>query len=243
MTILVAGLCALAAWLAVPPTPTARLRALCAEGVRRPGRPRAVPPWLAALAAGVGTAVLAGPVAGMLVGLGAFALLPRVAARLQSDAVAGRHRALQRQLPDAVDLLAATLAAGAPIASAIRAVGEAQVEPLHAELGRVAAALELGAPAAEAWRAADAVDGLAEVAGAFRRSAQSGAPLSELLSGLAADLRLRRRTAVEVAAREAGVRAFAPLAACFLPAFVLVAGVPTVVAMAASTGLLTSLSP
>ena len=68
------------------------------------------------------------------------------------------------------------------------------------------------------------------------RSAASGAPLAGVLARVAEDLRRDRQQVVEVAARAAGVRAVAPLGACFLPAFVLVGVVPVVVSLA--TGLL-----
>ena len=64
------------------------------------------------------------------------------------------------------------------------------------------------------------------------RSAQSGAPLSTVLARIAQDMRRDRHAAVEVAARSAGVRAVAPLAACFLPAFLLVGVVPVVASLA-----------
>jgi len=62
----------------------------------------------------------------------------------------------------------------------------------------------------------------------MQRSAESGAPLAEGLSRLAEDRRRERRTQTQVRARNVGVKAAGPLAACFLPAFMLVGVVPTV---------------
>jgi hypothetical protein len=61
------------------------------------------------------------------------------------------------------------------------------------------------------------------------RSLDTGAPMADGLRLLASDLRRAHRAAVERKARGVGVRAAAPLGLCFLPAFVLVGIVPTVV--------------
>ena len=63
---------------------------------------------------------------------------------------------------------------------------------------------------------------------------ETGAPLSSVLARIAEDMRRDRQVAVEVAARSAGVKAVAPLAACFLPAFLLLGVVPVVAALASS---------
>jgi hypothetical protein len=44
-------------------------------------------------------------------------------------------------------------------------------------------------------------------------------------------VRRRHRREVEVAARSAGIRAVGPLAACFLPAFLLVGTMPVIASM------------
>jgi pilus assembly protein TadC len=61
------------------------------------------------------------------------------------------------------------------------------------------------------------------------RSLDTGAPAAEALTRLADDLRRERRTLADQAARSVGVRAAAPLGLCFLPAFVLVGIVPSIV--------------
>ena len=65
------------------------------------------------------------------------------------------------------------------------------------------------------------------------RSADSGAALATLLPRVAADLRERRRSTVEIAVRGVGVRLTAPLGLAFLPAFVLLGVVPVVAALGA----------
>jgi pilus assembly protein TadC len=140
---------------------------------------------------------------------------------------------LARQAPVVVDLLAATLASGSAMRPALAAVCAAVDQPAQGVLRPVAAALDLGADASTAWEPLARDPVLGPVAAAVIRSARTGAPLSAMLSRVAGDLRRERRTVVEVAARTAGIRAVLPLAACFLPAFVLLGVVPIVAALAA----------
>ncbi len=241
MIALAAMLAGLAAWLLTPPAADARVRRLFPG----PERSNALSPQarfrLAGAALGIGVTVLVGQPMGVVLGIAAAVGAPLVMARIATRADVAEQAAMERQVPDAVDLLAATLASGAPIGIAIRAVSDAQPRPLKERLAKVAAALELGADPDQAWQAVRDEPTLRELAAAFTRSGRTGAPLSSLLTSLGTDLRARRRTALEIASREAGVRAFVPLACCFLPSFVLLAGVPTVVTMAAGTGLLDSL--
>jgi hypothetical protein len=69
---------------------------------------------------------------------------------------------------------------------------------------------------------------------AVSRASATGAPLAAAMRELAADERERARWAATEQARVAGVRAVGPLAACFLPAFVLVGVVPVVAGVAGS---------
>ena len=143
-----------------------------------------------------------------------------------------RREAMERQAAAAADLLAACLASGAPLATAVAAVGRALGDPIAEPLGTLVASLHLGADPHDAWRGLEAQPGLATLSRAVVRSLASGAPLTRTLPGIAEDLRRRSRSQVEAAARAAGVRAVAPLAACFLPAFLLVGVVPIVASLA-----------
>ena len=66
------------------------------------------------------------------------------------------------------------------------------------------------------------------------RASTTGAPLAATVMAVADDERERARWDAEAAARRAGVRAVGPLAACFLPAFVLIGVVPVVAGVAAT---------
>jgi len=231
VTLLAALLVSAACWLAMPKPKHVRLRAVL-PGVERATTRQLPLADLAAISLGLGIAVLLASSWGMVLGLLAAVITRRLTSRLESREARDRRRQLQRQLPSVCDLLAATLASGAPLLSAVSAVAKASDPPAAQDLQRVVAALRLGASQASAWQEAALGPEFARVSAAFQRSAVSGAPIAEVLKSVAGDERRRRRTAVEVAARSAGVRAVAPLAACFLPAFVLLGIVPVVASMA-----------
>ncbi|MET9029924.1 type II secretion system F family protein [Nocardia sp. NPDC004168] len=138
-----------------------------------------------------------------------------------------------------LDLLAACLRAGLPMAGAARAVAQEAPEPLGEALRRAADLLALGADAATAWHqvardakgrpGADEIESLARMA---RRSARSGSSLAAAVMELAE----QRRAAVEdiaaAKAERAGVLIGGPLGLCFLPAFVCLGIVPVVIGLA-----------
>lgn len=234
--LLIALLSGLAMWVWLMPRDDSRIRAVFGvEKQSRPSSPILVP--LALVMFGIGMTILLGSALGILLGVAAAVAFPRAMRHVEGRAERARRERLSRQAPDAADLLAATLASGAPIRRALGVVAAAVDEPMGDVLATVASALDLGASIDEAWALGDPQGQLAEIANGFRRSARSGAPLADVLSGIAGDLRRRHRQSVEVQARVAGVRAIAPLAACFLPAFLLVGAVPIVASFA--TGLFT----
>jgi len=145
----------------------------------------------------------------------------------------GRHTPhILRLVAESTDLLSALLASGVDVTSSVQIVSTAVPEPASTTLAAVSAGLRLGAPPADAWGSWAEQSPWAPVAEAMARSARSGAPLADVLSDVADDLRLARTRDVQVAARAAGVRAVGPLAACFLPAYLLLGVVPVVASLA-----------
>lgn len=227
MIALAALLVALAVFTWIPPRPEPRLQRL--RRVEVGSRRSLTPAQLgvgAAILAGVGAIGVVGPLQGIVVGAIALVLIPRLMSRLESGDSRRQRQALERQLPDALDVLTSVLEAGAPPGDALAVVGEALGPPINAELLRVTRALSLGATAQQAWNSAHPT--MRPLAAAMCRSAESGAPLAFVLAGASRDARREHRVRVEVAARSAGVRAVAPLAACFLPAFFLMGVAPII---------------
>lgn len=163
-----------------------------------------------------------------------------------------RGERLLTDLPLALDLVAACLAAGATVPAALEATAEGIHGPLGAELRTTARALRLGAPAdratarlaaigrrppgALAWllrhatarRRVGRAHPAAAAAQALSRVESSGARLADALTSIAARARAQAHDEAIGAARRAGVAAVAPLGLCFLPAFLLLGVVPTV---------------
>lgn len=176
---------------------------------------------VAGLLSGHTAAALA--IAVLAVSLGAPVLRAARAERL-------RRAALLADLPRAAELLATCLEAGASPAAALAAVADAVGGPLAGRLRAVGAFLRSGTDLAD-WPAdpADPVDRLVR---AVARAGRTGAPLAESVRLLAAAETERARWDALERARRAGVQAVGPLAACFLPAFVLLGVVPMVVGVA-----------
>jgi Flp pilus assembly protein TadB len=119
--------------------------------------------------------------------------------------------------------------AGLAAEASLDAVASAVGGPLGEEFTGHSARVRLGADPVRDWRELQGQEQLAPLARAMARSLESGAVLVESLDRLAADLRRRRTTALQRRARSVGVRAAGPLGLCFLPAFMLVGVVPTVI--------------
>jgi pilus assembly protein TadC len=153
---------------------------------------------------------------------------------------AGRARdreLIARDLPIAAELLAACTAVGAPLDRSLAIVADALGGPLAIRLKAVLIKLELGADPAGVWRELAHDAELGGLARTVVRAIESGAPPADGLARLAADRRRDRRAVLQGRARAVGVRSAGPLAACFLPAFMLVGVVPIVVGVFGQLGL------
>ncbi|MGW6934923.1 type II secretion system F family protein [Lentzea sp. NPDC054927] len=123
------------------------------------------------------------------------------------------------------DLLAACLKAGLPVPTAIQAVA-------MKELSQVAELLRLGADPVTAWAPALDQPETAALARAARRTARSGAALARQAAELAERTRGEGTNEAEAKAQKAAVVVAAPLALCFLPAFLCLGVVPVVLGLA-----------
>lgn len=156
---------------------------------------------------------------------------------LEPRAVRLRRERLIADTPQALDLLGACLAAGMPVRLAGRAVVDAFEGPVGEDLGRVLALADLGVAEAQAWRLLTGHRQLGPAAADLSRCVESGTLTVEALGRHAEAARQSRRTALVVRARSVGVRSVLPLMACFIPAFLLLGVVPTVVsALVAALG-------
>lgn len=138
-----------------------------------------------------------------------------------------------RSLALTLDLAAAALRGGRPVADALMLAAPATDGPAAAELIRVASLLRLGADPGQAW--ADVLTGpLAPVAAVAVRSATSGVRLATAFERAAAEIRADCGRVAAARAQRAGVAALGPLVACFLPSFVCLGIVPVIIGIARS---------
>ena len=186
-------------------------------------------PWIAAAGSAVAVTQFLSGWTGIVVGVGVAVASFRWVSGLETVTMRRRRERVLRDLPLAVDLLVAALGAGRPPAHAIAAVGKAVGGPLGEDFAAIAARIELGSDPDAVWRDASEDLTLAPVGRSFRRASRSGASITTVLERCVDDLRRRRHTAASGAARSAGVRTAAPLGLCFLPAFIAIGVVPTVV--------------
>lgn len=226
------GLLLLAAgvWLMSPTSSRGRLSAARSHGA-------ATIRDVAALMLGLGVAVLVSGFWGICVGLGVGFAARWGLHRIRPDQKPERE-ALARQAPDAVDCLASCLAAGAPLWSAMPVVAAAFGDPIGGMWRRAGDRHTLGSPPAEVFAEWLEEPLLAPVGRLLIRASESGGALSTSLVACAERMREERAGALEARAKAVGVKAVAPLGACFLPAFILIAVVPIIASLV--FGLLSS---
>ena len=182
---------------------------------------------LAGLAAGAGVAGLAGANVPGPLGTGRPARPVRRTRRRVS--ARARRRALDGEIPQLLDLLAAGSAAGLSAVTGFRRAVSALRGPLGDELRGALRSVELGAR----WRSeladlAERLDlsDLRRVVTVLGRSETLGTSLVDATRDLAADVRSARRAAVSERARAAPVKMLFPLVFLILPAFLLLTVVP-----------------
>ncbi len=218
------------------------------DGPRRPpaapGQPRARRPpdpgrlaGPAALLLGAAAGMAVRPVAGLLIAVVGWWFLPALIGRMRTSEQVRLQQALSYQLPVAAGLVSACLAAGATPGASLRIVAGAVQDPAAAVLDRAGRTAELGGGPAEmaAVFASTGNDGWQAMGTAILRSSATGAPLADLLHEQADRALAAWHTAASVRARGTAVKSVLPLAACYLPSFLLL-GVAPIVA-----GLLTGL--
>ncbi len=136
----------------------------------------------------------------------------------------------------ALDLVAGCLGTGGTPSDAVALAGAAVGGVPGRQLLAVAARLRAGSPAGAAWaalvdRGSPAV--VARLPAAATRSERTGAPLQPWLTEAAAELRRARSAAAERAGRRAGVLVVLPLGLCFLPAYLVLGVLPSVIGLVA----------
>jgi tight adherence protein C len=142
---------------------------------------------------------------------------------------ARRRRAMDAEIPQLLDLLAAGSAAGLSAVAGLQRSVSVLRGPLGAELRTSLDAVDLGARWREELAAVTArlsLPDLRRAVAVLTRTETLGTSLTEATRELAADVRRSRRAAVAERARAAPVKMLFPLVFLVLPAFLLLTVVP-----------------
>jgi tight adherence protein C len=166
-----------------------------------------------------------GPLLSPLIGYVGARLPLLVAAR----AAARRRAAIDAEVPQLLDLLAAGSSAGLAAPLALRRAADGLRGPLSRELMRAFDAVDLGSRWRDELRALAArleLPDLARAVSTVTRSESLGSSLTDSTVDLAVTVRASRRAAVTERARTAPVKMLFPLVFLVLPAFLLLTVVP-----------------
>lgn len=139
-----------------------------------------------------------------------------------------RSQRLQREMPDAIDLMTISVESGLGFDAAVQQVAMNTVGPLADEFGRMLREMQLGMGRGEALRSLGDrtnVDDIRSFVSAMVQADTFGIPVAQVLRVQSSEMRTKRRQRAEEKAQQVPVKITIPLIFCILPAlFVAVMG-------------------
>ena len=182
---------------------------------------------------GVVLPLLFGNVVGAIVfGIGGAVLGLYLPNLILYQAAYTRSERIQRELPDALDLLVISVEAGLGFDAALAQVARNTTGPLAEEFFRVLQEMQLGTGRSDAMRAlADRtdVDDLRGFITAMVQADAFGIPIANVLRIQAREMRIRRTQRAEEAAQKVPVKILFPLIFCIMPSLFIVILGPAVI--------------
>jgi tight adherence protein C len=143
-----------------------------------------------------------------------------------------RRERMQRELPDALDLMTISVEAGLAFDAALSQVARNTTGPLAEEFFRVLQEMQIGLGRSEAMRALGDRTDLPELRGFITAMIQAdafGIPIAQVLRVQAREMRVKRTQRAEEVAQKVPVKILFPLIFCILPAlFVVILGPATI---------------
>ena len=131
-----------------------------------------------------------------------------------------RSERLQRDLPDAIDLLTISVESGLGFDAAVQQVARNTDGPLAKEFSRVLREMQIGQGRADALRALGERTNVGDVrtfVGAMVQADSFGIPIAQVLRVQSAEMRVKRRQRAEEKAQQVPVKITIPLIFCILP--------------------------
>ncbi len=131
-----------------------------------------------------------------------------------------RANQMQRDLPDAIDLMTISVESGLGFDAAVQQVARNTEGPLSEEFSRLLREMQIGQGRAEALRAmADrtSVDELRSFVSAMVQADILGIPVATVLRVQSGEMRVKRRQRAETKAQQVPVKITVPLIFCILP--------------------------
>lgn len=131
-----------------------------------------------------------------------------------------RSQRVQRDLPDAIDLLTISVEAGLGFDAALQQVSRNTEGPLAEEFARVLREMQIGQGRSAALRALSertTVPELRSFVSAMVQADAFGIPVSQVLRVQSSEMRVKRRQRAETKAQQVPVKMTVPLIFCILP--------------------------
>jgi tight adherence protein C len=139
-----------------------------------------------------------------------------------------RQLKVQRDLPDAMDMLTICVESGLGFDAAMARVARNSQGPVAAEFSRALQEIQIGKSRAQALRSLGERTTVAELrafTSALVQAGELGIPVADVLREQSKEMRLRRRQRAEEKAQQVPVKILFPLIACLFPAlFIIVIG-------------------
>jgi tight adherence protein C len=143
-----------------------------------------------------------------------------------------RQKAIQRALPDALDLLSITVEAGLGFDAAVARVARQAGGPLGEELHRVLQEMQIGKTRADALRDLGDRTSIAELKGFVLAMIQAdifGISIAKVLQVQAREMRIKRRQRAEEQAQKLPVKIVFPLILCIFPSLFIILLGPAII--------------
>ena len=142
-----------------------------------------------------------------------------------------RSGRIQRELPDAIDLLTISVESGLGFDAALQQVAYNTEGPLADEFSRVLREMQIGSSRSEAMRALAERSNLSELRSFVSSMVQAdafGIPIANVLRVQSSEMRVKRRQRAEEKAQQVPVKMTIPLIFCILPSLFIVVMGPAV---------------